>query len=222
MLGNAVIVLFSVLSAVAVFTGVYAVRQAPLRPSLTFAAGLFLAFLVSLALPPAPAFLSNALVLAGAVGLGVFISFFLTSKGAIAAFCVAAGVVDYFSFSGGLTAKLIATAKAGNVQQLKHLVIYLPQAGGRLTALVGVGDLVILGSLYAGLMENRYPPGAALFVPTAGLVFAILTGLIVGGVYGVPFIAAAVLLYLFVRPLYGVAAGLVYLAFLYLVWPSLL
>ena len=222
MLGNALIVLFSVLSAIAVFTGVYSVRKAPLKPSLAFAAGLFLAFMVSLALPPAPAFLSNALVLAGAVGLGVFISFFLTSNGALAAFCVAVAVVDFFSFGGGLTSKLIAAAKSGNVDLLKHLVIYLPQPGGKLVALVGVGDLVILGALYASLMENHHPPGAALFVPTAGLVFAILTGLVIGGVYGIPFIAAAILLYLFARPLYGVAAGLLYLAFLYLVWPSLL
>ncbi|HXV73684.1 MAG TPA: hypothetical protein VD713_03040 [Sphingomonadales bacterium] len=221
MFGSALIVLFSILSAAAVFTGVFAVRNAPLRPALAFAAGLFLAFLVSLALPTAPAFLSNALVLAGAVGLGVFISFFLTSNGAIAAFCVAVGVVDYFSFKGGLTAKLIAAAKAGNVDLLKHLVIYLPQEGGRLTALIGVGDLVILGALYAGLMENRHSPGAALFAPTAGLVFAILTGLVIGGVYGVPFISVAVLLYLYVRPLYGVVAGLLYLAFLFLVLPSL-
>lgn len=222
MLGNALIVVFSVLSAAAVFAGVYAVRKAPLKPSLTFAAGLFIVFLISMALPPAPAFLSNALVLACAVGLGVFLSYFLTAKGAIATFCIAAGVVDYLSFSGGLTSKIIAVAKAGNVDLLKHLVIYLPQPGGRLTALVGIGDLVVLGSLYAGLMENRHPEAAAFFVPTMGLVFAILTGLTIGGVYGIPFISAAVLLYLFVRPLYAAVAGLLYLAFLYLVLPSLL
>lgn len=220
MLENAVILIVSGLSAAAVFGGVFAVRTAPLKTANAFAAGLFLAYLASLVFPPAPAFVSNALILAGAVGLGYFLSHFLASKANLIAFCVAAGAVDYLSFSGGLTAKIISLARSGEPDLFKHLVIYWPR-GGAMTALIGLGDLVVLGSIFSALLEMKRPGWLAFAVPVVGLALALLTGLQIGGVWGIPFIAAATVLYLLARPIYLAAAGAVYLVFLYLIWPTL-
>lgn len=220
MLENAVILIVSGLSAGAVFGGIYAIRTTPLKTANAFAAGLFLAYLISLAFPPAPAFISNALILAGAVGLGYFLSHFLTSKANLIAFCIAAGAVDYLSFSGGLTAKIITLARSGDPDLFKHLVIYWPR-GGAMTALIGVGDLVVLGSLFSALLELKRPAWLAFAVPVLGLSLALLTGMQIGGVWGIPFIAGATVLYLLVRPIYLAAAGAIYLVFLYLIWPTL-
>lgn len=221
MLEKALIAIFVLLLAAAVFIGIYALRKAPLKLSLALAAGLFLVFVVSLVAPPAPAPLSNLLIVLGAIGLGLFISFFLASKSTLTAFCIVIGVIDYFTFDGSLTSKLIALGKAGHVDLFKHGVVYFPSAEGTIKALIGMGDLVALAAIYAGLMENRCSSGLAFLVPTFGLLLALLTGFAVGSVLGVSFMSVTVLFYLHLPPLYGVLASVLYLIFLYLILPSL-
>lgn len=222
MLEKLLIAILVLLLATAVFIGVYALRKAPLKLSLALAAGLFLVFLVSLTIPPAPAPLSNLLIVLGAIGLGAFMSFFLTTKSTLTAFCVVIGVIDYFTFDGSATSTLIALGKTGHIDLFKHSVVYFLSASGAIKALIGMGDLVVLAAFYAGLMENRHSPVLAFFVPTLGLLLALVTGFSVGDVFGASFMSATVLFYLYLPLLYGAAAVVLYLVFLYLIRPNVM
>jgi len=195
---TAIIFIVSFFSALAVYGGVYAVERTEAKKSMPFAAGLFLAYLASLAIPAELAWLLNAFVLAGAVGLGVFISRFLTARVNIATFCIVASVVDYLSFSGGLTAMITEKFQSGESNLLYHLAISFP-LDGVFRPLVGMGDLTVMGALFAALLRLKYSLAVAFLPPTVGLMLAVVFALIYGSIFALPFICGATLVFLAFR-----------------------
>ena len=219
-MNTAIITIVMLMSASAVFFGIRIAKTSDLKKTIAFAAGLFLAYLLSFALPKGPLWLSDALLLAGAVGFGFFISFFLYNKVNILVFCVVAAVVDVLSFSGGLTAKITESFQEGASDLMVRLALIIPLEGED-HVLIGVGDLVILGALYAALMELKEGQIKAFVVPTLGLMLALASGFMMGGIYGVPFIAGATVLFLTIGLTYTLTVASVYLIFLFLIWPTL-
>jgi len=55
-----------------------------------------------------PWFISDLLVLAISLFVASIISLTIASSSSLIALCITAGIVDFFSFSGGLTAKIVA------------------------------------------------------------------------------------------------------------------
>ena len=72
-----------------------------------------------------------------------------------------------------------------------YLTVSIPLAG-RTVPVLGIGDLLFLAAYFAALRRSGYWALVAFAVPVAGLLVALGVGLAVGGVFGIPFMAAAV------------------------------
>ncbi len=131
----------------------------------------------------------TALLLACAIGRA------LTSSPALIAFCITAGIVDFLSFSRGLTAKIISGYGKGHDLLLQYLSIAAPFSN-RIVPLVGIGDLVILGCIYFALHKLGRSGWLPFLFPLGGLLVALGVGLVIGGVFALPFIGGATIIYL--------------------------
>ena len=130
-----------------------------------------------------------ALLAASTIGLT------LTSPLALVAFCITAGIVDFFSFSGGLTSEIIAKYAQGHHLLLQYLSITAPLSG-RIIPIIGIGDLIILGSVYYVLPQIGHQSWLTFLAPLVGLLSALVVGLLNGGIYAIPFIGGATCVYL--------------------------
>lgn len=137
--------------------------------------------------------LSNALVLATAAGGAVLIGRAVTGKGALIALAVTASIVDIASFTGGPTAWLLSSQSGGAEGLLRYLTVSVPW-DERIVPAVGIGDLLLLGSFAIGLRLLGQSRWVAAVVPGIGLLAAMAIGLAVGGAFGIPFMAAGVVL----------------------------
>ena len=147
-------------------------------------------------------FLSDVAVLAVAITIGSLVGISIASRpsrSALVVFLVTVALVDVISFSGGLTAKIIADYREGSSVLLQFLSVSIP-LNLRVMPVVGLGDLVIMGCIYVVLIRLAYPLWESFFAPLFGLLLALIVGLIIGGVYALPFVAGAVIGYVFLRP----------------------
>lgn len=122
----------------------------------------------------------------------------ITSSSALITFCLTAGIVDFFSFSGGLTAKIIADYEQGHSLLLQYLSITAPLSD-RIIPIIGIGDLIILGSVYCALPRIGHHDWLTFLFPLGGLLIALGVGLLMGGIYALPFIGGATIAYLLWR-----------------------
>lgn len=146
-----------------------------------------------------PWFISDLLVLAISLFVASIISLTITSSSALIAFCITAGIVDFFSFSGGLTAKIIANCEQEHNLLLQHLSITVPLSG-QITPIIGIGDLIIMGSIYCALSRLEYRGWLAFLFPLGGLLTALTVGILLGGVSALPFIGSTTIIYLLWNP----------------------
>ena len=130
-----------------------------------------------------------SLLAASAIGLT------LNSSSALITFCITAGIVDFFSFSGGFTAKIITDYQQGHNLLLQYLSITIP-LDGRLLPVIGIGDLVILGGIYYAMHQIGHGGWLAFLSPLGGLLAALSLGPLLGGIYALPFIGGATIIYL--------------------------
>lgn len=132
---------------------------------------------------------SNVLVLgSGAVGAAL-LARAMPTPGALAALAVTASVVDVVSFSTGPTRWLLDSGSAEVSTALRYLAVSIPWSG-RTVPVVGVGDLLIFGALFLALRELGHRGWAAGAVLSVGLLLALAVGLVRGGAFGIPFMAA--------------------------------
>lgn len=160
---------------------------------LSGALAIVLSFILELWFRPSLLALSNVNVLLVALVIGAVISLPLQTVSATNAFAITAAVVDVVSFSGGLTARLIATASWENDSLLQYLVIAWPVQDS-VVAILGLGDLAVLTALYLALRRLGFRDLLAMVLPLSGLSIGILVGSTTGGVFGIPFMAASVVL----------------------------
>jgi hypothetical protein len=155
--------------------------------------GLYAAFLI---LRPDNWMLINLLVLSvagiGGSGLGLF----LVSKPALISFCIAASIVDIYSVTQGITSDVVDNFRDGSSDLLSYLVISAP-IGENIQPIVGIGDFFIISAVYFALARLGYNRSQLLLAPLTGLLLAIAVGLLVGGVFAIPFISATTILYMY-------------------------
>ena len=142
-----------------------------------------------------PWLVSDILVLVISLITASIISFTLTSSSALIAFCITVGVVDFFSFSGGLSAKIIADYEQGHNLLLQYLCITVPLSD-QIVPIIGIGDLIIMGSVYFALSRLEYHGWLAFLFPLGGLLTALAVGIWLGGIYALPFIGSTTIIYL--------------------------
>ncbi len=143
-------------------------------------------------------FLSNSIVLITAVLAGSSLGLLLSSEPSVISFSIAAAAVDIFSFSGGVTKNIITSYQSGESLLLRFLTISVP-VQGNIVPVVGIGDLFILGGIYFSLKKLNYSDWESILVPLSGLLLALIIGLLIGGVFSIPFIALTVTIYVVYR-----------------------
>jgi len=139
--------------------------------------------------------ISDFVVLLAALLVASSIGLTLTSSSALIVFCITAGIVDFFSFSGGLTAKIISEYAQGHNPLLQYLSITVPLSD-QIIPIIGIGDLIILGSVYYALPQIGHHGWLTFFAPFVGFLSALVVGLLTGGIYALPFIGGATCVYL--------------------------
>jgi len=105
--------------------------------------------------------------------------------------------MDLVSFFFGPTASLVESFRQGNSLPLQYLSISIP-LGIQIQPILGIGDVMALASTYSALIQLRYPPLWIFLVPLAGLLTALAVGLAIGGISAPPFLAAAVIAYVWI------------------------
>jgi hypothetical protein len=138
--------------------------------------------------------LSSFLVLLTGIFAGYLISRLLTSKAALVSFCLVAAFTDYLSFTRGLSKKIISAANDGSSALLQFLTVSYPW-NQRLVYLIGIGDILILSVLFS-VLARYYQPIYSFTVPVAGLMLAIIIGILTGPIFAVPFISATTIIFI--------------------------
>lgn len=144
---------------------------------------------------PASFWVSNVCVVGSGIAAAFLIGRTLRATPTVVALAVAASVADVVSFSAGPTRWILNADSAGAPGLLQYLALVLPFSGDA-TAVMGVGDMLLLGAFAMGLERSTRMPLVSAAAPILGLVVALAVGLSRGGVYGIPFMAAATMLVL--------------------------
>ena len=164
-----------------------------------FLAIALVAYLVMVYVGSPNVWLSSGVVVLASVAFAMVMGSFNRSRGGVVVFLVTAAVVDWFSFSGGLTRWIIDSGGAGNNMLLQYLTVAV-LVGGRVRYLIGIGDLVISGAAGLSLFRLGYPALRTSLVLVSAILLAVLLGLVFGGVPALPVVALVTGLYVSMQP----------------------
>jgi len=188
----------TIVSVIVVFVGVMLTLNLKRRILLSVTILVILSYVALLILQPDNFLLSDILVLITSVMAGSLLGTTIINEASVITFSVTVAIVDFFSFSGGPTAKIISSYQGGKSLLLQYLAISIP-LGSKIVPIVGIGDLLIMGAIFYSLKRLNYSSKECLLVPNIGLLMALVIGLIVEGIYALPFVAAMVITYLIYR-----------------------
>jgi hypothetical protein len=186
-----------VLSAAIAFFGVRLAGRVPNGWLLAACALLLLLFALLFAARYVNWIIGDLLILLLSISAGRLIGGGIHSPQALVVFCATLAVMDLVSFYLGPTASLVSKFHQGNSLPLQYLCISIP-LGTFIQPILGIGDVMALACTYAALIQLKYPPLPILLVPLAGLLAALAVGLAVGGIFALPFLAAAVIAYVWI------------------------
>jgi hypothetical protein len=113
----------------------------------------------------------------------------------LVALAVAASVADIISFSTGPTRWLLEGPTGEMWAGLPYLAVTVPVAGQPIPV-VGIGDLLLFTTFFLGLTRLGVGRAASFVTLACGLLVALVVGLLRGGAFGIPFMAAGVVLLL--------------------------
>ena len=215
-----IVFIIALLSVAAVYVGVTTVVNKDIRKSAPFSAGLFLVYLLSWATPNDMFWLTDTFVMIGAVGIGTFLAFFLNTKWHVVGFAVAAAVADYYGFDGGLTRKIFVEYQTGEANYLAHIALFIP-VGEDVQPLFALGDLVVISTLFAAMLNLRIPKWKIFIAPTFGLMLALITLAAGGSYFGLALMAASTVLFITFGTLFALFGAAFYFVFLFLIWPTI-
>ncbi len=144
--------------------------------------------------------LSNILVIILSILAGYFVFKSFNTENLwqlIIVFAIITSLMDYFSFGGGLTNEIIRSWEEESNVLLLFLCITI-EVGPTIVPIVGIGDLFNITLFFCALDQLNYfselnflvKRMISYLVPTLGLLTALIIGFFVGGIYGIPFIAA--------------------------------
>jgi hypothetical protein len=140
-------------------------------------------------------FITNILILLVAVLVGSLLGILIDNPLALVSFCITAAIVDLISSRVGVTASLSHAFQSGTSNLLSYLSLsFRVQEIPR--PIVGIGDLIIMTAIYFALRRAGHVGLLAFAAPALGLLLALGTGLIVGGIAALPFISATTVAFL--------------------------
>lgn len=142
-------------------------------------------------------FISDSLVLLISTLAGFAIGNSISTAPSLIAFCITAGIVDFVSFTGGLSAKIIEGYEKGQNLLLQYLCISIP-INSTIVPLLGIGDLFVLGIIFRSLYKIGFESIFVSLIPILGLMIALLLGLIFHGIYALPMVGGITILYLII------------------------
>ena len=157
-----------------------------------------LAYILMISFQVSDWFVSDSLVIIISILAGFTIGNSISRRSSLIVFCVTAGIVDFVSFTGGLTAKIIADYSNGHNLILQNLCISIP-FNGKIVPLLGFGDLFVLGIIFRSLHKIGFESWFVSLIPIAGLLFALFLGLKFHGIYALPMIGGATISFLFIE-----------------------
>ena len=164
-----------------------------------FTGAALVAYAVVLVVRPPGLILADTAVMIVALSLGSLLGTLVGSLPALASFCIAGAVADIVSFEVGVTARLIAAYDRDASNVFQYLCLSVP-VRGHPWPVVGIGDLVIVTAIVFALRRLGHRSAVAFAAPVGGLLLAVVVGMLVGGIFAIPFIAATTLAYVwFVR-----------------------
>jgi hypothetical protein len=186
------------ISAFLVQIGVQLIKKVPLkRIYLAIVLAVFI-FTLMILFKTSNWFFSNLLVISISISAGFAIGSTIITKSSLIVFCITAGIVDFISFKGGLSAKIIEDYASGHNLLLQYLCIVIPY-NGKIVPLLGIGDLFVLGIIYRSLTKIGYKSWFISLIPIAGLLIALFLGLMFQGIYALPFIGGMTILFLIIK-----------------------
>ncbi len=168
------------------------------RARLGFLLGVLAVHGLLLATRPAQLVLSNAVVVASSAAVALALGAGLRDQRSLISFAITASVADIISFAIGPTRALLDRFGGSTGTLVTYLALTLPWQGRRLPV-VGIGDLVLLGVFFLAVRQLGFGAAVSWAPPTVGLLVALAVGLLVGGVFGIPFMTAAVIALLIAR-----------------------
>lgn len=178
--------------------GVRLLRKIPLKKIHLSLLLVILVYTIIILLQVSNYLISNLLVISISILAGYSIGNSISTKSSLIVFCLTAAIVDLISFKGGLSAKIIEDYASGHNLLLQYLSISIP-FNSKLVPLVGLGDLFILGIIFQSLIKLGYKNWSVSIIPIAGLVIALFIGLLVHGIYALPFISGCTILFLILK-----------------------
>jgi hypothetical protein len=185
-------------SSFLVLIGVRLLKKIPLKKIYLALLLVILVYTIIILLQVSNYFISNLLVISISILAGYFIGNSISTKSSLIVFCLTSAIVDLISFKGGLSAKIMEDYASGHNILLQYLSISLP-INSKLVPLVGLGDLFVMGIIFQSLFKIGYNNWFVSIIPIAGLVIALFIGLLVHGIYALPFIGGSTILFLIIK-----------------------
>lgn len=187
-----------ILTAFVIFIALRVLIRCSFKTQLALSLPVTLGYVALLIWQPESLALSNFCLLIAVISIGNLIGSILKTRSSLITFTITASLVDILSFSGGLTQRILSDYAQSKSLLLQYLCISLRYEGGVLPV-VGIGDLIIIAAIFRALSMLKYPSWQSFLIPLTGLMVALLVGLATGGIYAIPFISAAVIVFLIYR-----------------------
>jgi len=146
---------------------------------------------------PVSVYLSDTFMLFSAASFCVLIGRGIKTVPSIVSFSIAGSIADIVSFNWGPTHYFMKAAEQLNPASLLNLMAFSIVFKGSICPIVGLGDFIFIGIYFIALRQIGAGSWAQFIIPTAGLLGALVVGVLVGGIYAIPFMAAVVIGYLF-------------------------
>ena len=172
------------------------------RTILAFAGVAVAAYTAVLVVRPQESVLSNTSALLVALFLGSLLGSLVKSPAALISFCIAAAIADVVSFEVGVTAKLIQAYHSNASNVFQYLCLSVPVHGHQ-WPVVGIGDLLVLTVIFFTLHCLGHRSAVAFAAPVTGLLLAVVIGMLVGGIFAIPFVVATTVTYLWFVSAHG-------------------
>ena len=187
-----------VISAFIVQIGVRVLKRIRLNNIYTSLAAAVLIYCIMISLQVSNWLISDCLIIIISILAGFVIGNSISAISTLIVFCTTAGIVDFISFTGGLSAKIIEDYSKGHNLILQNLCISIP-IDGKIVPLLGIGDLFVLGIILRSFYKIGFENWLVSLIPIAGLLIALILGLIVHGIYALPIMGGVTIFFLLTK-----------------------
>jgi hypothetical protein len=178
--------------------GVRALKKIPLKKIYIALAAAVLIYCLMISFQVSNWVIGNCLIIAISILAGFAIGNSISTVSSLIVFCITAGIVDFVSFTGGLSARIIEEYSKGHNLILQNLCISIP-FHGKIVPLLGIGDLFVLGIILRSLNKIGFESWFVPLIPIAGLLIALLIGLMFHGIYALPIIGGVTIIFLLIK-----------------------